>query len=377
MWLFLFISKWLSELKILIWLSNHNESIYFYIKYILLYFVLMVTLKQLAEQLNVSVSTVSKALHNSDEISPETIERVKDLAAFLNYKPNKLALSLKNSKTNTIGVIIPNILNHFFAKALYAIEMEASKHGYTIITCVSNELQSKEINSLQLLSNGSVDGFILSLSEETQIANDVNHINEILQQDIPVVLFDRVSEDIHSDKVIIDDFGAAYEATKHLLSEGRTQIVLISNIDELSVGKLRVNGYLAALEEATNYKNEPIVITIEKGTSVEDGVEQLFEKYQSVDGIVSIDNTSGVVALQKALKLNYSIPNELSIIGFSDENVLQFTDPKLSTISQHTVDIGKASVELLIKRLKDKGTTAKTTKTIKTNLILRETTKLN
>nr|WP_298903088.1 LacI family DNA-binding transcriptional regulator [uncultured Psychroserpens sp.] len=341
----------------------------------LLSFALMVTLKQLAEQLNVSVSTVSKALHDSDEISPETIERVKDLAAFLNYKPNKLALSLKNSKTNTIGVIIPNILNHFFAKALYAIEMEASKHGYNIITCVSNELQSKEINSLQLLSNGSVDGFILSLAEETQVANNVSHINDILQQNIPVVLFDRVSDDIHSDKVIIDDFGAAYEATKHLLSEGRTHIVLISNIDELSVGKLRVNGYLAALEEASNYENEPIVITIEKDNSVEDGVQQLFEKHQSVDGIISIDNTSGVVALQKALKLNYNIPNDLSIIGFSDENVLQFTDPKLSTVSQHTVDIGRASVELLINRLKDKGSTAKITKTIKTNLILRETTK--
>ncbi|WP_298894987.1 LacI family DNA-binding transcriptional regulator [uncultured Psychroserpens sp.] len=335
----------------------------------------MVTLKQLAEQLNVSVSTVSKALHDSDEISPDTIERVKALAKFLNYKPNKLALSLKNSRTNTIGVIIPNILNHFFAKALYAIEMQASKQGYNIITCVSNEMQSKEINSLQLLSNGSVDGFILSLAEETQVANNVDHINEILQKDIPVVLFDRVSEDINCDKVIIDDFGAAYEATKHLLSEGRQHIVLVSNIDELSVGKLRTNGYLAALNESIDYKNEPSIITIENDKSIEDGVDQLFNKYQSVDGIISIDNTSGVIALQKALKLNYNVPKDLSIIGFSDENVLQFTNPKLSTISQHTVDIGKASVKLLLNRLKDKGTTKKTTKTIKTNLILRETTK--
>ena len=136
----------------------------------------MVTLKQLAEQLNVSVSTVSKALHNSEEISKDTIQRVQELAKHLNYRPNKMALSLKNNQTKTLGVIIPSVLNHFFAKALYAIETEASKQGYNIITCVSNEMLSKEKNSLQLLSNGSVDGFIMSLAEETQVKNKTDHI---------------------------------------------------------------------------------------------------------------------------------------------------------------------------------------------------------
>lgn len=335
----------------------------------------MVTLKHLAEQLNVSVSTVSKALHDSEEISPDTIERVKALAKHLNYKPNKVAISLKNSKTNTIGVIIPNILNHFFAKALLAIEKEASKHGYNIITCLSNEKKSKEINSLQLLSNGSVDGFIISIAEESQIANNMDHINAILNQNIPVVLFDRVSENIDCDKVIIDDFGAAYEATKHLLSEGRKHIVLISNIHDLSVGKLRFNGYSEAIKEASNYDNKPIMVTINKEDLVEETIEELFKNNPLVDGLISIDNTSGVVALQKALKLNYNIPEDLSIIGFSDDNVLQFTDPKLSTISQHTLDIGKASVKLLINRLNDKEKVEFTTQTIKTKLVLRETTK--
>jgi len=335
----------------------------------------MVTLKHLAEQLNVSVSTVSKALHNSKEISPDTIERVKALAKFLNYQPNKLAVSLKNSKTNTIGVIIPNILNHFFAKALYAIEMEATKHGYNIITCVSNELQSKEINSLQLLSNGSVDGFIMSIAEETQVADNVEHIKTILKQNIPIVLFDRISDKLDCDKVIVDDYDAAYQATKHLISEGRKHIVLISDIDELSVGKLRTNGYLAALKETSSYQGEPTTITIKKGDSSDLIIEQLFKNHKTVDGILAIDNTSGVVALQKALKLNYKVPDKLSIIGFSDENVLQFTDPKLSTISQHTLDIGKASVNLLLARLKDKSASEKTTKTIKTNLVFRGTTK--
>ena len=335
----------------------------------------MVTLKDLAEQLSVSVSTVSKALHNSEEISPDTIKRVKDLAKFLNYKPNRLAVSLKNSKTNTIGVVIPNILNHFFAKALFAIEKEATKQGYNIITCLSNELQSKEVNSLQLLSNGSVDGFIMSIAEETQISKNLDHIDDLLKQNVPIVLFDRVSDKIDTDKVIIDDFDAAYQATNHLISEGRKNIVLVSNIDELSVGKLRANGYVEALKDAKNYTSEGLVIAIKREDSIEDGIAQLFKDHKSIDGLIASDNTTGVVALQKALKLNYNIPEDLSIIGFSDENVLQFTDPKLSTISQHTVDIGKASVELLINRLQNKKSTGSEVKIIKTKLQLRGTTK--
>ena len=335
----------------------------------------MVTLKQLAEQLNVSISTVSKALHNSEEISKDTIERVKQLAEHLNYQPNRMALSLKSNKTKTLGVIIPSILNHFFAKALYAIETEASKQGYNIITCISSEMLSKEKNSLQLLSNGSVDGFIMSLAEETQVKNKTDHIAVLLKKNIPIVLFDRVADHIDCDKVIIDDFGAAYEATKHLLNEGRQHIVLISDIEELSVGKLRTNGYLKALSDASNYKQQPVVVSVTKDDDVEEVIDKLFASNKNVDGILSIDNTSGVVALHKALKKGYNVPEKLSIIGFSDENVLPFTDPKLSTISQHTFDIGQSAVQLLIDRLDKKSPVEPVIKTIKTNLVLRGTTK--
>lgn len=335
----------------------------------------MVTLKQLAEKLNVSISTVSKALHESDEISKDTIERVKALAKQLNYQPNKVAISLKSNKTKTLGVIIPNILNHFFAKVLFGIEEAATKQGYDIIICISNESYIKELQSLEVLGNGSVDGFIISIAEETQIKNQIQHIESILQQDLPVVMFDRVSDAIDCDKVIIDDFGAAYEATKHLLSEGRKHIVLLSDIEELSVGKLRVNGYLKALEEASNYKSKPIMVHVGNNDNIEELIETMFDQNLKVDGILSIDNTTGVVALQKALKRGIKVPSELSLIGFSDENVLPFTDPKLSTISQHAMEIGKSSVNLLIDRLHKKHTTDAVTKTIKTNLVLRNTTK--
>lgn len=334
----------------------------------------MVTLKQLAEQLNVSVSTVSKALNNSPEISKETILRVKELAEHLHYQPNKMALSLKSNRTFTLGVIIPNILNHFFAKALYAIEMEASKQGYNIITCVSNEMLTKEEDSLQLLSNGSVDGFIMSIAEETQIQNKTDHISTIMNQNIPLVLFDRVSDHIDCDKVIIDDFGAAYEATKHLINEGRKHVILISDIERLSVGKLRTNGYLKALSEAGTEMHPPVVISVAGDDDLEAIMEDVFISNPNVDGILSIDNTSGVVALHKALQKGYQVPEKLSVIGFSDDNVLPFTEPKLSTISQHTFDIGQAAVQLLIDRL-NKRTDTPITKTIKTKLVLRGTTK--
>ena len=333
----------------------------------------MVTLKQLAEQLSVSVSTVSKALHDSEEISPETVKRVKALAKHLNYQPNKMAISLKSSKTKSIGVIIPNILNHFFAKVLFAIEKEASSRGYDIIICISNESFTKELQSLEVLGNGSVDGFIISIAEETQTKNKIDHFNSILQQQLPIVMFDRVANDVDCDKVIIDDFGAMQKATTHLINEGRKKIALFSNIDELSVGKLRSDGYLKALSDSKEYKNEPIMLTHGKEEDFDEYIEAFLIKNPDVDGIISADNTSGVIALNKALKLGYKVPQQLSIIGFSDENVLKFTDPKLSTISQHALDIGKASVKILIDRI-DKVTTVSKTKVIKTDLVLRQTT---
>lgn len=334
----------------------------------------MVTLKHLAEQLNVSVSTVSKALHNSEEISPDTIERVKALAEYLNYKPNRLAVSLKSSKTNTIGVIIPNILNHFFAKALYAIEMEASKHGYNIITCVTNESSKKEMESLQLLSNGSVDGFIISISEETQISDNLDHIAAILRQEIPIVMFDRVSDQVTCSKVILDDFRAGYEATMHLLNEGRKNIVAITDIEELSVGKERSNGYKQALEDFNAYKNKPFILDVGKNNSMERDIEHLLKGSTEVDGIISVDNVSGVVALNHAKKLGIDVPKDLSIIAFSDDNVLPFSEPKLTTLSQHTMDIGKASVNLMFEQLKNPENVDYQTEVIQPHIIFRQTT---
>ena len=167
------------------------------------------TLKQIAKELNVSVSTVSKALNNSPEISEPTKNRVQEYAKLKNYKPNIIGLNLKNRSTKTIGVILPNILNSFFAKVFTGIEKIAEEKGYNLITCISNESIEKEVKALELLSNGTIDGFILSISQEAQKLQQFGHFKSILNEGTPIVLFDRTSDELKCDKVIVDDTDSA------------------------------------------------------------------------------------------------------------------------------------------------------------------------
>ena len=206
----------------------------------------MVTLKQLAKELNVSVSTVSKALSNSDEISSETIIKVQNLAKELNYKRNKIALSLKSNKTLTLGVILPDILNRFYAKVLYGIQIAAEELGYDIITFFSRESMSKEIDYLKIIGSGTVDGVLLALSEETLNKNEFSHIKDLTLNNIPLVMLDRITDKISCDKVIIDDFDTIYNEVKSLVKKGRKKIGFITAINNLNVGKYRSNGYRKA-----------------------------------------------------------------------------------------------------------------------------------
>ncbi|MDT0558461.1 LacI family DNA-binding transcriptional regulator [Ichthyenterobacterium sp. W332] len=310
----------------------------------------MITMKELAKKLDVSVSTVSKALSDSPEISPSTIKKIKEIAKLYNYKPNQAALNLKNSETKTIGVIIPDILNPFFAKVLHGIEEEASNLGYNIITSLSNETQQKEEQSIELLSNGSVDGFILSVAEETQLTKNSDHFKACLSNNLPLVMFDRVAEDISCDKIIIDDYKAAYEATEFLISKQRKHILLISTIDNLSVGKMRVKGYLDAIK---NHSQKNHILTIDKKEAHHKILEYLISN-TNIDGILAIDNSSGVKGINIATALGKKVPKDISVIGFANESIACYSIPKLSTVNQHAEDIGKKSVNLMVERLKNK-----------------------
>ncbi len=306
----------------------------------------MTTLKELAALLNISISTVSKALNNSHEISENTRIRVKELAVKLNYKPNRIAQQLKTNKTKTIGVILPTVTNPFFAEVLHGIEMAATNNDYDIIVCLSNETLHKEERSLELLSNGSVDGFIIAVARESQVKKQAHHIQTILDSKIPVLMFDRVVNEINCDKVIVDDFQSVYEATNYLIEkEHRKNILLVSNIEELSVGKLRTKGYSKALQ---NHNLKPNILKLDNAVDVEQSIFNYLSKNNEIDAVISIDHITGIVAINMAKKLGKKIPKDLSVVGFGYEHTQLLSSPKISIIHQKAHKIGEISMKLLI-----------------------------
>lgn len=334
------------------------------------------TLKQIAKELNISVSTVSKALHDSPEISVPTKIRVKEYAKLKNYKPNIVGLNLKNRKTKTIGVIIPNILNAFYAKVFSGIEKVAEEHGYNVITCISNESLKKEINALEMLSNGTIDGFILSVSEEAQKRGEFKHFATIIDEGTPIVMFDRVADEIRCDKVVVDDFDSAFNATQHLINIGCKNIALLSSIDNLSVGKLRADGYLKALLNNDIKFNTKIIIRTDCEDDLRDRIENIFEMNQ-IDGIFALDEKDSVMAMRISIRKGFKIPEDISIIGFADGILAsRRLSPSLSTISQHGPEIGEVAAKLLIERLESKDEDLPyITTVIKTELRQRESSR--
>ena len=313
----------------------------------------MITLKQLAKELKVSISTVSKALRDSPEISSETIEKVKFLANKYNYRPNKIALSLKSNRTLTIGVIIPDILNRFYSKVLNGIHDSADKHGYDVITINTKESLLKEIDSLQILSTGTVDGVIIAMSEETLNKNDYSHIKDFTMKETPIVMFDRVTDKINCDKVIIDDFDAIYNEVKSLKDLGRKKIGFISTINDLNVGKYRANGFRKATFDFFGRFNKNLILRISKNHDKHMEIENFIKKNKP-DALISADIICGVISINIARNLNIEVPKELSVVGFGDKTISEYSSPKLTTIYQHGTEIGNRSVELLVDRMNSK-----------------------
>lgn len=312
------------------------------------------TLKQIAKELNVSVSTVSKALSDSPEISEATKIKIKEFAALKNYKPNSIAKNLKNQRTNTLGVIIPNILNPFFAKVFSGIEKRALERGYNVITGISNESRKKEELVMDMLNNGTIDGFIVSLAEETQTSKDYNHLKDILNSGTPIVMFDRVTDEIKCDKVIVDDLDSAFDATNHLLKTGCKKIAFLSTIENLSVGKLRYEGFLKAMKE-NNLEIDDSLLLIENDFDLFDEALDKLISSKKMDAVFAIDEDSVTKAMKLAIKKGFKIPEELSFIGIADGVWSRRLTPSLSTISQHAPEIGENTANLLIDRLENKN----------------------
>jgi LacI family transcriptional regulator len=311
------------------------------------------TLKNLAKELKVSISTVSKALRDSPEISTETIKKVKDLAKKYNYRPNKIALSLKSNRTLTIGVIIPDILNRFYSKVLNGIHDSADRYGYDVITINTKESILKEIDSLQILSSGTVDGVIIAMSEETLNKNNYSHLKEFTMKETPIVMFDRVTDKINCDKVIIDDFDAIYNEVKSLKDLGRKKIGFITTINDLNVGKYRANGYRKASFDFFGKFDKNLILRISKNHDKHIEIEKFIKKNKP-DALISADIICGVISINIARNLNIDVPKELSVVGFGDKTISEYSTPKLTTIYQHGTEIGNRSVELLVDRMNSK-----------------------
>jgi LacI family transcriptional regulator len=307
------------------------------------------TLKQLSKELNVSVSTVSKALNNSSEISEKTIKRVKELAELYGYKPNPVAVSLKRNKTFTLGILIPDILNHFFAKVLYGIEQKASKEGYKIITCLTNESLDKEKEYLNMLEYNKVDGVIAAMSRETQVKKDFDHFNIYKNTGKPLVLFDRVTDEIDCDKVLVDDHKAAEEVFNYLAEKGRKHIGIITTLPHLSVIIARLQGIESAAEGTSITTKKLMIDNSEEAELLVNG----FIKEHDFDAIIGLDETAGSIAINSAKQNNLDIPNQIAIVGFTDGLLARNAYPKMSVISQHGIELGENAVNLLLERMKN------------------------
>ncbi|MEO1033132.1 MAG: LacI family DNA-binding transcriptional regulator [Bacteroidota bacterium] len=335
-----------------------------------------VTLKEIANEFGVSIATVSKALNDSYEISTKTKEKIQEYARQRHYKPNSVALSLLNKKTKTIGVIIPNIMNSFFTKTFVGIEKKADEKGYNLISCISNESYEKEVKTMELLKNGTLDGFILSIAEETQAKEQYDHFKNAINEGVPIVMFDRVTEEIDCDKVIVNDLEGAYNATRHLILTGSKKIALISVIDNLSVGKLRVEGYKKALQKFNIAVDDKLIVKIGKNEDFETAMKIILSD-KAIDGLLCLEESSAVRSLELVKKMSYKIPEDMSIICFTNGKLPRYVTPRITTISQHGKYIGETAAEMLIDRLesKDSDQIPFTTKVIKTSLIERDTTK--
>ncbi|WP_166386516.1 MULTISPECIES: LacI family DNA-binding transcriptional regulator [unclassified Polaribacter] len=335
------------------------------------------TIKDIAKEFNVSISTVSKALNDSYEISVSTKDKIQKYAKEKNYKPNFNALSLKNRQTKTIGIIIPNMLNYFFAQVFNGIEKVANDRGYKIISCISNESFKKEVETIETLSNGSIDGFILSLAEETVSKGDYKHFQEVLDNDTPIVMFDRVADKLKCDKVVTDNFDSARSTVSYLVKSGHKNIAFISTMNNLDIGRRRQLGYLKGLEDYNIKAEKNLIINIDDNYKNYENILTPIFKDNTIDSVIATDESSAIAAMKVAIKQGHKIPENFSVISFSNGILARHSSPRMTTVSQHGEIMGATAAEMLINRLEDKSKVKKKAETVivKTDLVERNSTK--
>ncbi|ULC59063.1 LacI family transcriptional regulator [Flaviramulus sp. BrNp1-15] len=336
-----------------------------------------VTLKVIANTLGLSTSTVSKALKNYSDINPETKLRVQKLAKDLNYTPNAFAQSLKSKGSKIIGLLVPDLVHHFFSSIINGVINEAEKHGYLVIVLQSYESYEDEKKQLKLLVDKNIDGILLSLSDKT-IKYD--HINSIISEGMPVVLFDKVSQLIDCPKVIIDDRKAAFDATEHLIKTGCKTIAHITGPLKPKTTIDRYMGYKKALEKYNIPFDKSLIYTSEN-LSYEDGynlTSKIINDHPKLDGIFAFIDPVAIGVLNSLRDMKIKVPKQVSVIGFSNWFMCKTTSPTLTTVNQPAYEIGERAFQLLFENLNNieqgKAITSKIVE-VPTNIVFRNSTK--
>ncbi len=333
------------------------------------------TLKQIAETLGISITTVSKALKNYPDVSSKTKMKVRELAQSLQYTPNSFAVNLRTRESRTVGLVIPEVIHHFFSSVINGIIDEAEKKGYLVIIVQSNESLEMEIKQIEMLLNKRVDGILISLSNDS---NDDEHIKEIQRRGVPLVLFDKISKLINCSKVIINDQIAASNAVEHLINVGCKKIAHIRGPLNPQNSIDRFLGYKKTLEKH-NITFDPSLVYTCKGSGFDEGYQftkQLLKDHPDVEGIFAITDMVAVGAITYLNEMNIKIPEQIKVIGFSNWFMGQVITPKLSTIDQPGYEMGVQSFNLLFEEMQHKSETVFKYKTVEleTAVIAREST---
>lgn len=315
-----------------------------------------VTIKDIARALGLSTSTVSRALRDSHEISPETKKMVLEHAERLNYQPNPIALSLKERRTRSIGIVVSEIANSFFSQVINGIEYIANRNGYNVTIAQSHESAERELLNLQYLTSRSVDGLILSVSSQN---SDFGFLRELHAKGMPIVFFDRIVEEIETHKVIVDNFKGAYDATTHLIRNGYRRIATVNNAAVLSIARERLAGYRAALSDHGLSSEDSLITYCQHGgmiaEEVETAVNGLLELQNRPDAILATADklTTGCLRILRARGIQ--VPTEMGLIGFSNSDLTEMLQPALSVIRQPAFQMGEVAISLLLKLIENKG----------------------
>lgn len=329
-----------------------------------------ITIHDIAKILNINSSTVSRALNDSSRVAKKTKEKILAKANELGYQRNHLASNLRKSKTNTLGVIVPRISRHFFSSAIAGIEETAFKEGYNVIICQSLESLEREESIINTLIANRVDGVLISISMETL---NYSHLEGLKQRNIPYVFFDRHCNISGHSNVLIDDFDAAFKATEHLIKKNCKEIAHFSGPQELEIYKNRFKGYKAALNKYNiSFKKELVISSKLMEKDGERNIKMMLEKSNNVDGLFCANDVVAIGAIKCLKKLGKKIPEEIAIVGFSNESISSVIEPSLTTVNQSGSKIGIAATNLLIDKISDKNISK--TIIIPTNLIERKST---